>query len=611
MSETSNDHDQIVQISSKKFLAGCLMLAVGIFALGKFIALPTTLVAVEVFLAIISLFVLGSMKYRVDKNAITYGAVLIIFATFWSVWWEGSALRQRVATEGSSAWSDLFSRYLLTMHGWNELIHADTMLFILGLTFFVAAIAQTRLLESVSFVVLRRNKGWVVPTIAALTGIVSVASGILDGVSMIGLMIRVLVLILFLAKVQDDAVIYAVMVSTIVTTVCGMWLAYGEPPNLIMKANLQPHLDNAFFLRYCAPVAIGSYLLVFFNVRKRLKGKKIDIKGMDILDLHTADVRFLQAKQHGEVLLAAEFVDAHREKLGEHYKPVEHRLHEGEALGTAMIREGVPPEVRKRILGLYVDESLAEDLDRHYLYETEEDHQGRDQAAAKIRGALREMKRHRARAQKIGFLAFIPFVGFLVWHAIDHEVPLFLASFSGFAVAILGILSIPKTRGLALREAKHEFSEYLFLLPLFFSITLLQKTGFFEIVATSIHAGMEKFGVIAMSYLQFTGAAFLSAILDNNVVADFAGRAIRGFELSVLHLFAMSQIAGYAAGGCWTHIGSAQSVVSYAFIRREVDPKYTPFQWIKAMTPIILEIFVLMTLIIVGESLLLHWFPDR
>ncbi len=45
------------------------------------------------------------------------------------------------------------------------------------------------------------------------------------------------------------------MVCTAVTTICGIWLAYGEPPNLIMKANLHPHLDNAFFLRYCAPAS--------------------------------------------------------------------------------------------------------------------------------------------------------------------------------------------------------------------------------------------------------------------------------------------------------------------------------------------------------------------
>jgi Na+/H+ antiporter NhaD/arsenite permease-like protein len=74
-----------------------------------------------------------------------------------------------------------------------------------------------------------------------------------------------------------------------------------------------------------------------------------------------------------------------------------------------------------------------------------------------------------------------------------------------------------------------------------------------------------------------------------------------------MHLFAMSQIAGYALGGCWTHIGSAQSVVAFAFIRREVDEHYTPVQWIKEMTPVILKISALLTAIIYAESALLEW----
>jgi Na+/H+ antiporter NhaD/arsenite permease-like protein len=73
----------------------------------------------------------------------------------------------------------------------------------------------------------------------------------------------------------------------------------------------------------------------------------------------------------------------------------------------------------------------------------------------------------------------------------------------------------------------------------------------------------------------------------------------------------MAQIAGYAAGGCWTHIGSAQSVVAYSFIKREVDAKMTPFGWIKAMTPIILEIILLMTVVVYGEGLLLRYLPEH
>ena len=67
---------------------------------------------------------------------------------------------------------------------------------------------------------------------------------------------------------------------------------------------------------------------------------------------------------------------------------------------------------------------------------------------------------------------------------------------------------------------------------------------------------------------------------------------------------AMAQIAGYALGGCWTHIGCAQSVVAYAFIQRDVDERYTPVQWIRDMTPVILTTLVALTALIYVENLL-------
>lgn len=147
---------------------------------------------------------------------------------------------------------------MLSFHGLDRLVHADTMLFILGLTFFVSVIAQTRLLEGLTFYLLYRFRGAVLPMVFAVTAVVALASGILDGVSMIGLTIRTLVIIMLLAAAPIAVVRYAVMVCTRVTTICGIWLAYGEPPNLIMKANLYPHIDNAFFLRYCAPANPAS-----------------------------------------------------------------------------------------------------------------------------------------------------------------------------------------------------------------------------------------------------------------------------------------------------------------------------------------------------------------
>src|SRR3954468_9357082 len=99
---------------------------------------------------------------------------------------------------------------------------------------------------------------------------------------MIGLIIRTLVIILMLASAPVAAVRYAVMVCTAVTTICGVWTAYGEPPNLIMKANLYPLLTNAFFLYYGAPVAIASYLVIAWHLRGRLHGQKINLDEMDV-----------------------------------------------------------------------------------------------------------------------------------------------------------------------------------------------------------------------------------------------------------------------------------------------------------------------------------------
>ncbi|HNC75670.1 MAG TPA: hypothetical protein PK362_12385, partial [Elusimicrobiota bacterium] len=103
---------------------------------------------------------------------------------------------------------------------------------------------------------------------------------------------------------------------------------------------------------------------------------------------------------------------------------------------------------------------------------------------------------------------------------------------------------------------------------------------------------------------QFIGTGLLSALLDNNVVADFAGRALRGFELTVVHASAMAQIAGYAVGGCLTHIGSAQSVVAFAFIRKDIAPHFTPWDWFKTMGPFVLKLTALLMAVILLEVLL-------
>ena len=139
------------------------------------------------------------------------------------------------------------------------------------------------------------------------------------------------------------------------------------------------------------------------------------------------------------------------------------------------------------------------------------------------------------------------------------------------------------------------------------SITLLTAVGFFDSIEAIVHQGIATLGLSHVAFAQFLGSTLLSAILDNNIVADFASRALSNLDIVVLHLFAMSQIAGYALGGCWTHIGSAQSVVAYAFINREVDAGYTPVRWIADITPIILQILAAIAVVIYLESAVINW----
>ena len=143
-----------------------------------------------------------------------------------------------------------------------------------------------------------------------------------------------------------------------------------------------------------------------------------------------------------------------------------------------------------------------------------------------------------------------------------------------------------------------EYAEYYFLFPLFLSITLLTSAGFFDQLQSLVATGIETVGRSHMAFTQFLGCTLLSAILDNNVVADFASRGLHGLDGGTLQVFAMAQILGYALGGCWTHIGCAQSVVAYAFVQHNVDEHYTPVQWIKDMTPVVLQTLVILTALV-------------
>src|SRR5512145_452171 len=138
--ETNNKEHRamanVIMLSEPRFMLTCTVIAVALLMAGRVVTLPLALLAAEVFATILALFLFGSFRYQIHKNALTYGMALVITATFCGL--ETSAWHRQIAREGWSSW---MREHVLSFRGLDDLVHADTMLFILGLTFFVAVIA--------------------------------------------------------------------------------------------------------------------------------------------------------------------------------------------------------------------------------------------------------------------------------------------------------------------------------------------------------------------------------------------------------------------------------------------------------------------------------------
>ena len=123
------DPASVRMLDGSRFVIGCALVAAVVFLAGRATTLPMWLLAAEVLLTILGLFLFGSFSYQIHKNALTYGMALIIVATFTGLGTSGWHVE--VATRG---WTSGSREHLLSFRGLDDLIHADTMLFILGLT---------------------------------------------------------------------------------------------------------------------------------------------------------------------------------------------------------------------------------------------------------------------------------------------------------------------------------------------------------------------------------------------------------------------------------------------------------------------------------------------
>src|SRR6186997_1943076 len=101
------------------FVSGCAAVAAGILIAGRAIAMPLGLLGGEVLATILALFLFGSFRYQVHKNALTYGMLLIVAATFCGL--RTSAWHAELAVLGWPRW---LRAHVLSFHGLDDLVHA-------------------------------------------------------------------------------------------------------------------------------------------------------------------------------------------------------------------------------------------------------------------------------------------------------------------------------------------------------------------------------------------------------------------------------------------------------------------------------------------------------
>src|SRR5262245_32023578 len=103
-------------LPSSAFMMGAALSAGLIGVTGRFVAMRMGLLAAEVLATVLGLFLFGSFRFQIHKNALTYGMALVIVATFSGL--STSAWHTEIHENGWVAWTQ---HHLLSFSGLDEL----------------------------------------------------------------------------------------------------------------------------------------------------------------------------------------------------------------------------------------------------------------------------------------------------------------------------------------------------------------------------------------------------------------------------------------------------------------------------------------------------------
>ena len=193
------------------------------------------------------------------------------------------------------------------------------------------------------------------------------------------------------------------------------------------------------------------------------------------------------------------------------------------------------------------------------------------------------------RAQKIGALALVPFVAMLVVHGFNHEMPLFLASFAGFAAALLGNRPHPEDARAGAARSPAGVRRVLLSVSAVSVDHAADQRGLLRPDAGAGPSGIETLGR-RMSRSRNSSAARFSRRFSTTTSSPTSRRAactIWNLRPCISSRWRRSPATRWAAAGRT----SAARNRSWRTPSSSATWTHTtrPVQWIKEMTPVIVE----------------------
>jgi len=437
-------------------------------------------------------------------------------------------------------------------------IHLEIFVFLAGLYLVVNSFSYSGLIGDIAWKIVKKTHGKLGPILVSIMILTCVLSGIFDGATIATIMGIITLTILLSSGMPIKDIVKILLLLVICTNLGGVWFVLGEPTNILAAEKLS--LSPFFFLQYALPFSVPVLILCSvsaWRVAQKYPQVPADRPEMEVL-LEGISLR----RTHYGTGTLTDTIGSLGTVEPRLLREME-RIIESESIPDfeAALRAGIPREKVYEALSINLNSpELAAGLIDYWMYREE----GNPMAEILIGDLMlfvREEYKRRIRSRWMVIGSGILLISLLILHAFIPSFPTWASTLAAGSLSILAVQR--KARLSIISQTWHNLSEAFFLIALFAIISLINFTGAFTALGTTLlnlgNTDLTGVGIL-------TGSALLSGVADNVAVIDVLTNLI--INHSEWNFFALAAIIGTALGGFLSPIASVQAVILAGIIRR-------------------------------------------